>query len=58
MVIENGVSIESWLDDAQDEGLLDLLPLLDGLRFVDDVRSIIGLGLYRSSKPLRRGLLY
>lgn len=39
----NGIHIQTWICDPQDECLLDLLPLLDSLRFVDDVRSILGL---------------
>lgn len=29
----NGLPIEGFVDDASDEALLDLLPLLDSLRF-------------------------
>jgi CTD nuclear envelope phosphatase 1 len=38
----NGVLIESWICDPLDTGLLDLIPMLDALRFVDDVRHILG----------------
>jgi Dullard-like phosphatase family protein len=38
----NGVPVEDWISDPLDECLLDMLPLLDGLRFVDDVRSLLG----------------
>jgi len=41
----NGIPIESWTHDRSDTGLLDLLPFLDALRFVDDVRSILSLRL-------------
>ncbi len=37
----NGFPIESWFDDQYDEELLHLLPLLDALRRVDDVRPIL-----------------
>ena len=40
---ENGIFIDSWLGDKKDTGLLDLLPFLDALRFVDDVRSVLSL---------------
>ena len=40
---DNGVLISTWIDDRNDEALLDILPFLDALRFVDDVRSILGL---------------
>lgn len=45
----NGIPIEGWTDDPSDEALLDLLPVLDSLRFTKDVRHILGLrsaGLY------------
>jgi TFIIF-interacting CTD phosphatase-like protein len=40
---DNGMPIQSWLDDEHDEALLELLPVLDALRFVSDVRSILSL---------------
>lgn len=40
---DNAIPIESWRDDPKDSALLDLLPFLDALRFVDDVRSILSL---------------
>ncbi|KAG0300039.1 Nuclear envelope morphology protein 1 [Dissophora globulifera] len=40
---ENGIPIDSWIDDPTDEALLDLLPFLDALRFTEDVRSILSL---------------
>ncbi|KAF9186945.1 Nuclear envelope morphology protein 1 [Haplosporangium sp. Z 767] len=40
---ENGIPIDSWIDDPNDEALLDLLPFLDALRFTEDVRSILSL---------------
>jgi hypothetical protein len=39
----NGIPVEAWMSDPHDEALLDLLPLLDALRFVHDVRSVLGL---------------
>lgn len=39
----NGIPIEGWLNDPTDEGLLELLPMLDSLRFTKDVRRILGL---------------
>ncbi|KAJ2615287.1 Nuclear envelope morphology protein 1 [Coemansia sp. RSA 1365] len=42
----NGIPIQPWINsDPKDEALLDLLPLLDALRFTDDVRSILSLRL-------------
>ncbi|KAI9304086.1 NLI interacting factor-like phosphatase-domain-containing protein [Cunninghamella echinulata] len=40
---DNGIQITSWISSANDECLLDLLPLLDALRFTSDVRSILRL---------------
>ena len=37
----NGIPIETWTDDPHDESLLDLLILLDALRFTSDVRNIL-----------------
>ncbi|EJD01244.1 NIF-domain-containing protein [Fomitiporia mediterranea MF3/22] len=39
----NGIPIEGWTHDPYDEALLDLLPVLDSLRFTGDVRHILGL---------------
>eukprot|EP00052_Salpingoeca_macrocollata_P021311 m.182227 g.182227 ORF g.182227 m.182227 type:complete len:280 (+) comp21500_c0_seq2:2182-3021(+) len=47
---ENAVPIKTWTDDPYDEELLTLLPLLDSLRFVRDVRSVLGLRT-RASPP-------
>lgn len=40
---ENALDIEGWIDDPTDNELLQLLPLLNALRFVTDVRYILGL---------------
>ncbi|OAY72064.1 CTD small phosphatase-like protein 2 isoform X1 [Ananas comosus] len=39
--IDNGVPIESWFDDPNDRELLLLLPFLESLVGVDDVRPLI-----------------
>ncbi|KAI8048867.1 NLI interacting factor-like phosphatase-domain-containing protein [Syncephalis plumigaleata] len=49
---ENGLPISGWYDDQRDEALLDLLPVLDALRFVDDVRSILRLRLCNYRRPV------
>lgn len=41
--IENGIPLPGWVSNPNDECLLDLLPLLDALRFTADVRSILRL---------------
>lgn len=42
-VTANGIPIEGWTQDPNDEALLDLLPVLDSLRFTSDVRHVLGL---------------
>ncbi|CDH52382.1 nli interacting factor-like phosphatase [Lichtheimia corymbifera JMRC:FSU:9682] len=42
---ENGIPIPGWISNPNDQCLLDLLPLLDALRFTADVRSILRLRL-------------
>lgn len=37
----NGIGVEGWISDPSDTCLLQLLPLLDALRFTTDVRSIL-----------------
>lgn len=39
----NGIPIEGWINDPHDEALLDLLPVLDSLRFTSDVRRVLGI---------------
>ncbi|KNZ51758.1 hypothetical protein VP01_3821g2 [Puccinia sorghi] len=50
----NGIPIEGWLNDPQDEGLLELLPMLDSLRFTTDVRRILGLKAFSLEPPSRQ----
>ena len=45
-VTVNGIPIEGWTHDPTDEALLDLLPVLDSLRFTSDVRRILGIRGY------------
>ncbi|KAJ1504913.1 Nuclear envelope morphology protein 1 [Coelomomyces lativittatus] len=47
--IANAIPIEGWVSGDHDESLLDLLPFLDALRFIEDVRSVLGLRLYSTS---------
>ena len=41
--VENGIQINSWYGDPRDIELLKLLPLLEGLKNVADVRLVLGL---------------
>lgn len=43
VAIANGIPIEGWTHDPLDEALLDLLPILDSLRFTGDVRRVLGI---------------
>lgn len=43
---DNAIPIESWYSDPHDIALLNLLPLLDALRFVNDVRSVLSRNLH------------
>jgi CTD small phosphatase-like protein 2 len=47
--VDNGVPIESWYDDAGDDQLLALLPVLEALAGEDDVRPALrdAFGLWR-----------
>ena len=38
---DNGIPIESWYEDDFDSALMQLLPFLESLVDVDDVRPII-----------------
>ncbi len=41
MQLDNGIPIESWFDDDGDRELLNMLPFLDQIRNVSDVRPFI-----------------
>ena len=43
LFLANGIPIEGWTHDMSDEALLDLLPVLDSLRFTSDVRRVLGM---------------
>lgn len=48
-ITANGIPIEGWTHDPKDEALLDLLPVLDSLRFAQDVRHILSVRLMDST---------
>ncbi|XP_065842320.1 CTD nuclear envelope phosphatase 1-like [Oscarella lobularis] len=43
----NAIPIESWISDPYDTCLLNMLPVLDALRFCYDVRSLLGRNLHQ-----------
>ncbi len=47
--LDNAIPIKSWFSDPHDTALLDLLPLLDALRFTNDVRSVLSRNLHAHS---------
>jgi len=44
---DNAIPIKSWFSDTSDTALLNLLPMLDALRFVGDVRSVLSRNLHQ-----------
>ena len=38
---DNAIAVPTWTKDRSDTWLLNLLPFLDGLRFCNDVRTIL-----------------
>nr|NP_001285516.1 dullard, isoform C [Drosophila melanogaster]AHN59986.1 dullard, isoform C [Drosophila melanogaster] len=42
----NAIPIKSWFSDPMDTALLSLLPMLDALRFTNDVRSVLSRNLH------------
>ncbi|XP_058239311.1 CTD nuclear envelope phosphatase 1A isoform X2 [Hemibagrus wyckioides] len=44
---DNAIPIKSWFSDPSDTALLNLLPMLDALRFTSDVRSVLSRNLHQ-----------
>jgi CTD nuclear envelope phosphatase 1 len=42
-IIDNAIPIEGWINDPTDNDLLHLVPLLEGLQYVTDVRALLAL---------------
>ncbi|KAF2663895.1 hypothetical protein BT63DRAFT_418783 [Microthyrium microscopicum] len=42
---DNAVPIEGWISDPTDNDLLNLIPILEGLQYVTDVRALLSLRL-------------
>jgi len=43
---DNAIPIKSWFSDPRDTALLNLLPVLDALRFTTDARSVLSRNLH------------
>lgn len=50
---DNAIPIEGWISDPSDKNLLHLIPFLYGLRYVLDVRTLLGLrtGVFSFNTP-------
>lgn len=46
LLADNAIPIKSWFSDPRDMALLNLLPVLDALRFTSDVRSVLSRNLH------------
>lgn len=53
--VANGIPIESWYDDSKDDHLLKLLPVLDVLSQVSDVKPILNQTFELKKRTLRAG---
>lgn len=42
-MIDNAIPIEGWINDPTDNDLMHLVPLLEGLQHVTDVRALLAL---------------
>jgi CTD nuclear envelope phosphatase 1 len=40
---DNAIPIEGWISDPTDNGLLHLIPMLEALQYVTDVRAFLAL---------------
>lgn len=40
---DNAIPIQGWINDPTDNDLLHLVPLLEGLQYVTDVRALLAL---------------
>ena len=50
LIIDNAIPIEGWISDPTDNDLLNLIPLLEGLQYTTDVRSLLALRLGESKE--------
>lgn len=40
---DNAIPIKGWISDPTDNGLLNLIPMLEALQYVTDVRAFLAL---------------
>lgn len=40
---DNAIPIQGWINDPTDNDLMHLVPLLEGLQYVHDVRALLAL---------------
>lgn len=40
---DNAIPIQGWINDPTDNDLMHLVPLLEGLQYVHDVRAMLAL---------------
>ena len=43
LIIDNAIPIEGWINDPTDNDLLHLIPVLEALQYVTDVRALLAL---------------
>lgn len=41
--LDNAIPIEGWINDPTDNDLLHLIPMLEALQYVTDVRALLSL---------------
>jgi CTD nuclear envelope phosphatase 1 len=41
--VDNAIPIQGWINDPTDTDLMHLVPLLEGLQYVHDVRALLAL---------------
>jgi len=42
-VLDNAIPIQGWISDPTDGDLMYLIPFLEGLQYVSDVRALLAL---------------
>lgn len=43
LFLDNAIPIQGWINDPTDNDLLHLVPFLEGLQYVSDVRALLAL---------------